>query len=272
MSGRDRRDELERRLLGEVFCNHHVLALAAVAQLSPAHFADPLHAAVWRAMRAQYDRGEVVSVHGVEAELDAEAARALAGRTKRGTVRAALAELVRIGTGNAPNAEAAALALVALAERPAGPVITERPAPSPGPASADLEAIGAWLDAEIAAARAMLQRHALRLAGDPVVAMRESFDALRAAAQLTTCIKASACLHRRGLPALVTLATELVIALAATPPLVAHPLDDAFERFALATWARLLHVATKPGPPRAESSEAPNAPPSSPQQPEGDPP
>ncbi len=262
----DRRDGLERRLLGSVFCNHHLLELAAVARVLPSHFANPLHGALWSAMRAQHALGEVVSVHGVEGALAAGAAPELAGRTKHGTVRAALAELVRVGTDKAMEAEAMAHELVAQAQR-------SNPAPDPsvpgataGPAH-DLEAppaleegealrIGDWLEGEIDTARDTLQRHYLRLAADPVGGMRECTDAMRAAARLATCIKAKVCLRKLGLAALLTLATEQVIALTATPALAANVIEDAFERLTLAAWARLLHVATKPGPRQAGESSA----------------
>jgi hypothetical protein len=66
--------------------------------------------------------------------------------------------------------------------------------------------------------------------------MRECVDVIRAA-QISAVSKAKICIERQGEPAVVRLATEQVIALAATPAPSQSCTEDIFERFYLAAWA-----------------------------------
>lgn len=104
-------------------------------------------------------------------------------------------------------------------------------------------AIVAWLEAALERAHAVMVRHFVRVTDDPATGMRECAEVLRAAAEISAFKKAKICVERQGETAMVGLATEQVIALAATPMRSPSVTEDAFERFYLAAWASVLHAA-----------------------------
>ncbi len=111
-------------------------------------------------------------------------------------------------------------------------------------------AIVAWLEAALERAHAVMVRHFVRVTDDPATGMRECAEVIRAAAEISAFNKAKVCAERQGEPAMVGLATEQVIALAATPMRSPSVTEDAFERFYLTAWATILHAARtqEPGP------------------------
>ncbi len=78
-------------------------------------------------------------------------------------------------------------------------------------------AIVAWLEGALERAHAVMVRHFVRVTDDPATGMRECAEVIRAAAEISAFNKAKVCAERQGEPAMVGLATEEVIALAATP-------------------------------------------------------
>lgn len=104
-------------------------------------------------------------------------------------------------------------------------------------------AIVAWLEGALERAHSVMVRHFVRVTDDPATGMRECAEALRAAAEISAFKKAKVCVERQGESAMVELATEQVIALAATPMRSPSVTEDAFERFYLAACASVIHAA-----------------------------
>lgn len=100
----------------------------------------------------------------------------------------------------------------------------------------------AWLDRAIAAAHEIMVQHFVKVQDNPATGMRECTNAIRAAAQLSAFKKARVCAERGGMPDMIGLATEEVIALAATPTWATVPTEDLYERYYLSAWACLLHA------------------------------
>ena len=104
-----------------------------------------------------------------------------------------------------------------------------------------------WLDAALERAHGVMVKHFVKVQDDPATGMRDCADAIRAAAEISAFSKAKVCAERQGVSSVTNLATEEVIALAATPVRTASATEDTFERCYLAAWASLLHATRTVG-------------------------
>jgi hypothetical protein len=104
-------------------------------------------------------------------------------------------------------------------------------------------AIIGWIEGALERAHEVMVQHFVKVQDNPATGMRECASAIRAAAEISALTKAKLCAERDGLPDVIGLATEEVIALAATPVYSTCPTEDIYERHYLAAWASILHAA-----------------------------
>lgn len=109
--------------------------------------------------------------------------------------------------------------------------------------------IQAWIEEALERAHEVMVQHFINVSDNPAIGMRECAAAIQAAATISALTKAKICVERNGLPDVVGLATEELIALAATRTVSAYSSEDIYERHYLAAWASILNAArTQPGP------------------------
>lgn len=100
-----------------------------------------------------------------------------------------------------------------------------------------------WIEQALERAHAVMVQHFVAVQNNPSTGMRECMPAIRAAAEISAFTKARVCAERAGVPDVIGLATEEVIALGATPLYSTCPTEDLYERHYLAAWAAVLHAA-----------------------------